>query len=79
MKKKVITVSIVVYILTILFSETVFAFTQATYLGHSNGNNIICEPKADDIRYQYKSINGIHYRRLYNFTTHKPLSDWERF
>ena len=34
-------------------------------------------PKVDDIRWQYKIENKKMYRRLYNFSTNTPLSDWE--
>jgi hypothetical protein len=35
------------------------------------------EPKKDDIRYQFKVINNVLYRRLYNFSTNEPVTDWE--
>ena len=35
-------------------------------------------PKKDIIGYQYKKVNNIIYRRLYNFSANKPLGDWER-
>lgn len=34
-------------------------------------------PRADDIDWQYKLINGVLHKRLYNYTTNKPLSDWQ--
>ena len=34
--------------------------------------------RVDLIAWEYKTINGILYRRLYNFTTNNPLSNWER-
>lgn len=35
------------------------------------------EPRSDKIGWQYQTVNGVIYRRLYNFTTGKPLSGWE--
>lgn len=35
-------------------------------------------PKKDIVGYQYKKVNNIIYRRLYNFSANTPLSDWER-
>ena len=35
-------------------------------------------PKKDIIGYQYKKVNNIIYRRLYNFSANKPVGDWER-
>ena len=34
--------------------------------------------RVDLIDWEYKTINGFLYRRLYNFTTNNPLSNWER-
>lgn len=34
------------------------------------------EARKDDIRYQYKMIGEDLYRRLYNFSKGKPVSDW---
>lgn len=34
-------------------------------------------PYVDEIDWQYKVINGVFCRRLYNYTTLTPLSDWE--
>ena len=34
--------------------------------------------RVDLIDWEYKTINGILYRRLYNFTTNNTLSNWER-
>ena len=35
------------------------------------------EARKDDIRYQFKVINNVLYRRLYNFSTNEPVTDWE--
>ena len=34
-------------------------------------------PKVDDIGWQYKIENNQIYKRLFNFSTNTPLSDWE--
>lgn len=34
-------------------------------------------PQADSIDWQYKVIDGALYKRLYNYTTNTPLSDWQ--
>lgn len=34
-------------------------------------------PYAHDIDWQYKVINGVLHKRLYNYTTGTPLSDWQ--
>ena len=38
----------------------------------------VSKMRVDLIDWEYKTINGILYRRLYNFTTNNPLSNWER-
>ncbi len=35
------------------------------------------EPRVDKIGYQYKVIDNVLHRRLFNFSTGEPLSDWE--
>ncbi len=34
------------------------------------------QPKADDIGWVFKEVNGQLYRRLYNFTTQEYIGDW---
>lgn len=36
------------------------------------------QPLSDDIRWYYKEENGKIYRRLYNYTTHSWIGEWER-
>lgn len=76
MRKKIGTVLTIAFILTITCSNSVLAFPQYLYLDNTDKIGDICEPRADDIAYQYKVINGVLYKRLYNFTTQKPLSGW---
>lgn len=33
---------------------------------------------ANDIRWLYKSVNGVIYRRKYDFTLNRWVGDWER-
>ena len=66
---------------TLLFSMllpvNVFASTEATptVIAEADGGEI--NPRADDIDWQYKVIDGKLYKRLYNYTTNKPLGDWQ--
>lgn len=34
-------------------------------------------PMVDDIGWEYKVVDKKLYKRLYNYTTNKPLTDWE--
>ena len=55
-------------------SIVALASTDTSYIQEENS---VIEPRVDDIGYQYKVIDNVLYRRLYNFTARKPLSDWE--
>ena len=33
---------------------------------------------ANDVRWLYKSVNGVLYRRKYDFTAERWIGDWER-
>lgn len=36
------------------------------------------QPLSDDIRWVYKEVNGVYYKRLYNFTTRSWVGSWIR-
>lgn len=55
-------------------SIVALASTNTSYI-QTEGSDI--EARVDDIGYQYKVIDNVLYRRLYNFTARKPLGDWE--
>lgn len=65
----------------LLIQLNIFMLTGNVYASTVNDDNINCESsieiRADKIDWQYKTVNGILYRRLYNYTTKKPVSDWE--
>ena len=62
---------------------SIMIFPITTYASENNNltvSRIISsnmETKSDKIGYQYKKSNGKIYKRLYNFTKNKPLSEWE--
>lgn len=76
MRKKIIPILMLAFTFTTMCSKPVLAFPHCTYLNNTDNSEGTCEPRANDIDYQYKVIDGVLYKRLYNFTTHKPLSDW---
>lgn len=51
---------------------TVWAYTPHVTIPTANTALL----RVDDIQWQYKMINGVLHKRLYNFTTNKPLTDW---
>lgn len=70
----------------LLLSSTLWAtafcpvMAKTPYTQSSSQNNITLSeitPRADDIGWQYKTINGKLYRRLYNYTKNVWISDWE--
>lgn len=77
-EKKMITMLTAAFLSTTIFSEGVLAFQQPIYFYDVRGEDAQCEPRADRIGYQYRNVNGVEYRRLYNFTKGIPLGDWER-
>ena len=54
----------------------VFATSVESSANLTSLNSI--DSRKDSIGYQYKIINGVLYRRLYNFSSNKPLSNWEK-
>ena len=68
--------------LYVLFSINIYLLSVPTIVSAStrptsitNFNESI-SPLADDITWEYRTINGVLYKRLYNYTTDTPLSDW---
>lgn len=75
MRKKLIIYCFMTLILSNTLSVVTFASTDTVHTETVHSLNH--EMRKDDIRYQYKVINNILYQRLYNFTTRKPVTDWE--
>lgn len=78
MKKRLFFTMIATLLLTTLSPVIVSANNLPAY--HNSNYNVSVEitPRADDIRYQYKVINNVLYKRLYNYTTNKALSGWTK-
>lgn len=64
----------VLCLLTLSLCQTMPTMAQTTAPAQTSCTTQ-AEPRADEIGYQYRVINGIMYKRLYNFTQSKPLSD----
>ncbi len=74
--KKIFGISISIMISVNIISTTAFGFAVNVYDDNTvTTQNISRKNKID---YQYRNINGILYKRLYDFTANKPLSDWVR-
>lgn len=77
MIKKFSTVLVVSFIAILLSYSTVLAKNTPENIT-INVNKYEITPKADIIDWQYKVVNNILYKRLYNYTLNKPISDWIR-
>lgn len=70
------------HIITILlFSQLILMHiplaTSAAVIPLVTDSSDTLAPYVDEIDWQYKVIDGVFCRRLYNYTTLTPLSDWE--
>lgn len=50
---------------------------QTIHYAMPQGDDTI-SPYADDIRWVYKTVDGVLYRRKYNYTKQVWIGDWER-
>lgn len=71
MKQKILILSLLVFS---VFQE-IPVMAQTTILAPTSCSEQVA-PCADVIDYQYKVVDGVLYKRLYNYTLNKPLSDW---
>ena len=74
MKRKLFFYIIIAMVSFNLMSIVALASTDISYVQAENSD---IEVRVDDIGYQYKVIDKLLYRRLYNFMARKPLGDWE--
>ena len=74
MKRKLFFYIIIAMVSFNLMSIVALASTDISYVQAENSD---IEVRVDDIGYQYKVIDNVLYRRLYNFTARKPLGDCE--
>lgn len=58
-----------------LLPANVMADTETVHAATVEGEEVT--PLADSIDWQYSVRNGVLYKRLYNYTTNTPLSDWQ--
>ena len=78
MRNKVCGILMIICMNMIFCSEPVLAFSQYSYSCKADAQKDFYETKKVKIGYQYKVVEGILYRRLYDFTNNKPLGNWER-
>ena len=50
--------------------------TTASVIVSSIPRSSLIAPQSDIIQWKYKTINGILYKRQYNYTTNKWIGNW---
>lgn len=67
--------------ITIIFADDIINDPdeplEYSYELESSEEEPVINPRADIIKWRYKNINGHVYRRLYNYTKHKWIGNWE--
>lgn len=53
--------------------DIVYDVTDTTF---DSSESVVIQ--SDDIGWRYKTINGVLYKRLYNFTKKKWIGNWQR-
>lgn len=67
---------------SLFFALTFLSCTNVQAAASTDSNPIItvsvfnATPFSDDIRWRYKSINGILYKRQYNYSTNQWIGKW---
>lgn len=78
MKNRILLLTTAIIIGSLFFTPSLVLADTCNHQSNSvtiSSNSI--EPRKDEIGYQYTVINGVLYKRLYNFSQNKPLGDWE--
>lgn len=74
MKKKLL----ITLLTTLTLVTCLPTMTLAADIDVSQSSSTEIKPYGDDIGYQYRLINDVVYKRLYNFTTEVALGPWMR-
>lgn len=79
MKKKLGVVVLLAGLMVFSTAMGITSYAAEGTIASSNDNDGAVLTRSDDIGYQTRVYNGRRQRRLYNFTTGTPLSDWEYY
>ena len=63
----------------VIFCVTLIALFSVPFTAFANSSSPLVtaiNPKAEDIRWVYKTIGNTLYKRLYNFTKDEWIGDW---
>ncbi len=74
MKKSIAYLLIVLHLFFAVAPMNAFAMSAAP---GSDSTIVFDIKRAPDIKWQYTVINNVLYRRLYNYSTKTPITDWE--
>lgn len=76
MKKKFLALVTSALIVTSFLPVTAIACISNASIVSGSVSETSVTPRAHVIKYQYKVVNNVLYKRLYNYTLGIPLSDW---
>ena len=63
-------------LITSLFLCANINSTSAAVIGSNTPSSSLTAPQSDNIQWKYKMINGVLYKRQYNYTTNKWIGNW---
>ncbi len=63
-------------LITSLFLCANIHSTSAAVIGSNIPSSSLTAPQSDNIQWKYKMINGVLYKRQYNYTTNKWIGSW---
>lgn len=74
-KNNVIIISIILSLFLCLPVKTDASMIEISHRSSDSSESAI-SPYNTDIRWKYKVMNGVLYKRQYNYTTNKWIGDW---
>lgn len=82
MKNKRITNPVIIHIIALCIIVNIPAVVSS-YADMTSNNSFVSttteiSPKANDIRWRFKLVNGVLYKRQYDYTRKQWIGDWIR-
>lgn len=61
-----------------VFTSRCFTFETSVSVSDTDNDILSIETRASDIGWRYKSVNGVLYKRKYDYTLRKWIGKWIR-
>lgn len=74
--KKLLIICLSCFTLVSTFTLSTFAQSSQTIGTSISGKTNVIEPRSDILEWVYKTINGKKYKRLWNATQGRWITDW---